>query len=94
MAPGTGGYLWQGQAGKNTGYGGKPNVDLIDSAGSRVQAIEFLGARFSWWSDEFEQWLVDELVVCDGEQQSCGGEACRSGAAILLLTSGEPGAEQ
>jgi hypothetical protein len=86
--------LWQGQAGKNTGYGGKPNVDLIDSAGGRVQAIEFVGARFSWWSDEFEQWFVDELVVCDGEQQSSGGQACRSSAANLVLTSGEQGAEQ
>lgn len=94
MAPGTGGCLWQGQADKNTGYGGKPNVDLIDSAGSRVQAIEFLGARFSWWSDEFEQWFVDELVVCDGEQQSSGGEACGCSAAVLVLTSGEQGAEQ
>jgi len=84
----------QGQADENTGNGSEPHVELIHKAGSRMQAIEFLGPRFAWGSDEFEQWFVDELVVCYGDQQGGSGQSCGCSTAMPALTSGEQDTEQ
>jgi hypothetical protein len=68
-------------------------MDLIDNAGRRMQTIEFLSAGLAWWRDEFEKWLVYELMVCGSDHQSSSGQTSGCGAAIPAVIFGKRGRE-
>lgn len=82
------------QANKHPGDGGESHMDLIDHSGCVMQTDEFLSAWFAGRSDLAEQWLVDELMVSDGDEQgSSSNSGCR-GRTNVAVFSAEPGIDQ
>jgi len=60
---------WLRQAGCDCGCDGDSQVDFVDDAGAVVEGCEVFCAYLSGRGDQFEQWLVSECVVRDGDEQ-------------------------
>jgi hypothetical protein len=65
--------VWQ--ADQDAGGGGECDMELVDVSRGGVELEEFLGACFARGRDQFEEWFIDELVICCGDEQGDGGEA-------------------